>query len=138
MDRLTAFVALHHAQLRLDHLKRNPDILMATPILQGLGMGLSRLEHSLETAAAPLADRIAKLEPRGLDAIAGAHKRMDAIDSRVKEVESFIEAIGSNGGDPLPESSEPSDEQQPNPSFTHPLTAEELRVSSRGPAPTFP
>ena len=113
MDRLTAFVAIAHLRLRLDYVARHPELLentsMATPILQGLGQMLAKLEHNLEAAATPLAQKIASVESGGLDAIKRAHVKVDGIKSRVKEIEGYVAAIISNGGDdPLDGSSDSS------------------------------
>jgi len=129
MDRLTAMIAIAHLRLRLDYVARHPELLentgMATPILQGLGQMLAKLEHNLETAATPLAQKIASVQSGGLEAIKRAHVKVDGIKSRVKEIEGYVaEIVGNGGGDPLDESSNSSEKPGAGETATKPDSPE--------------
>src|SRR3954453_21148844 len=95
--RLIAMIAKARVRLRREMLAQYPHLLdeqrevarygnryqrfgeriMATPILQGLGQMLAKLEHNLETAATPLARKIASVESGGLEASQRAHVKVD-------------------------------------------------------------
>lgn len=107
MDRLTAFVAIAHLKLRLETLQRHPELIdMATPKLQGLAKAMAMLEHNMEDGAGRLLAKIEAVGSRGEAAFVKGNTRVDGIAGRVADVESFVAALeGSNGGDPLDDSS---------------------------------
>lgn len=118
MDRLTAFVAINHLRLRLNILQKYPHLLeseeMATPKLQGLAEAMKKLEHDLEDGAGKLMVKVEALRPRGEAALTKGHQRMDAKIALVGEIETFVTALeGANGGDPLDDLSNTSDQSQP-------------------------
>lgn len=120
MDRLTALIAIAHAQLRIQYLKRHPEILESadmttTPKLQSLAKAIAMLESNLEDGAGKLLVKVEEVGARGLAAIAKGHQRIDAKASTIGEIESLVTAIeGSNGGDPLDDSSTTSSQSQPD------------------------
>lgn len=83
---------------------------MATPKLQGLAKAMAMLEHNLEDGACKLLTKIESVEARGVAAITKGHKKIDGKAALVDEIESYVTALeGSNGGDPLDDSSESSE-----------------------------
>jgi hypothetical protein len=120
MDRLTAFVTIYHAMLRIEIAafrdeKRffSGESEMATPKLQGLAEAMRKLEHGLEAGAGKLLAKIQTVDSRGHAAIAKGHQKVDGKAALVAEIESFVTALeGANGGDPLDDSSNSSGEQQ--------------------------
>lgn len=84
---------------------------MATPFLQGLTKAMDMMEHDLELGAKGLHTKIASVGDRGKAALTKGHQKMDAVASRIGEVEKFVTDLeGSNGGDPLSDSSATSDQ----------------------------
>ena len=76
MDRLTAFVVIAHAKLRLQYLPRHPELLdevTMTPKLQGLTAAMSKLKHSLEVDADNLMARMQDAGAASSRAFAKAH-----------------------------------------------------------------
>jgi hypothetical protein len=88
--------------------------MTSTPKLQGLAKAMKMLESDLEDGAGKLLAKIEAVNDRGLIAIAKGHVKVDAKAGLVAEIESFVTALeGSNGGDPLEDSSNTSDQSQP-------------------------
>jgi hypothetical protein len=108
VDRLTAFVAIAHARLKLEiieryHLLEKP---MPTPKLQSLTKAMAMLEHNLEMDAEKLLTKIVDVGERGKQAFVKSHAKVDGIGTRVGDVEKYVAALeGANGGDPLDDSS---------------------------------
>jgi hypothetical protein len=119
MDRLTSFVALAHAQLRIEYLKRHPEILEGiemTPKLAGLTSAMAKLRHTVETEADKLAARIEGANTHSAAAFQKAHVVIDGTERDVSEIEAFIASLeGSNGAPagPLDGSSVSSEVAQP-------------------------
>lgn len=119
MDRLTAFVALAHVQLRVEYLKRHPEYLEGidmTPKLAGLTSAMAKLRHTVETEADKLTSRIEGANMHSAAAFQKAHVVLDNTEKDVTEIESFIASLeGSNGspGGPLDGSSTLSEAAQP-------------------------
>jgi hypothetical protein len=117
MDRLTAFVAISHAQLRIEYLKRHPEILEGinmTPKLAGLSNALATLQHGLEDQAAKLLDRVNAVNARTAAALAKANTQMAATEQAAADIEAFANSLeGSNGGPTLSDSSGTSVQSQP-------------------------
>lgn len=119
MDRLTAFVALAHAQLRIEYLKRHPEILEATdmtPKLQGLASAMAKLKHDVEFEADKLITRVHESRVASAAAFSRSHQVLDATAKDVAEIEDFIASMeGSNGAPtgPLDGSSASSEVAQP-------------------------
>jgi hypothetical protein len=109
MDRLTAFVAISHAKLRIQYLERHPEILEAidmTPKLAGLPTALATLRHSLETQAGQLTDRANAVNDRIAKAMAKANAQMSATEQAATDIEEFANSLeGNNGGPSLVDSS---------------------------------
>lgn len=85
--------------------------MTTTPKLQGLAKRMAMLEHNMEDGAGKLMTKIEALEARGLAAIAKGDDKVDAKAKIVSEIESYVTALeGSNGGDPLSDSSATSDQ----------------------------
>lgn len=101
MDRLTAFVTVSHAKLRLQYLQRHPEILEGidmTPKLAGLTSAMAKLRHTIETEADKLAVRIEGANAHGAAAFLKAHVVLDSTEKDVAEIEEFIASLaGSNG-----------------------------------------
>lgn len=116
MDRLTALIAIAHAQVRIEIIKRHPELLeetMPTPKLQSLTKAMAMLEHNLEADAEKLLTKVVAVGERGKAAFVKSHAKVDGIGSRVDEVEKYVAALeGSNGGDPLDDSSSSSETSQ--------------------------
>jgi hypothetical protein len=119
MDRLTAFVALAHVQLRVEYLKRHPEILEGiemTPKLAGLSTALATLQHGLEDQAAKLLDRVNAVNVRTAAAMAKANAQMAATEQAAADIEAFANSLeGSNGGPSLSDSSATSGQSQAAP-----------------------
>jgi hypothetical protein len=117
VDRLTALIAIAHAQVRIEIIKRHPELLeatMPTPKLQSLTKAMAMLEHNLEADAEKLLTKVVAVGERGKAAFVKSHAKVDGIGSRVDEVEKYVAALeGSNGGDPLDDSSASSEASQP-------------------------
>src|SRR5258708_881517 len=100
MDRLTAFVAISHAKLRLQYLQRHPEILESiamTPTLSGLTSAMAKLRHTIETEADKLAVRIEGANAHGAAAFQKADVVLDSTEKDVAEIEEFIASLaGSN------------------------------------------
>jgi hypothetical protein len=127
MDRLTAFVTKYQAALRIEIATfRNEQYGatdMATPFLQGLTKALDMMEHDLEAGAKDLTAKIASVGTRGKAAFVKGQQRIDGVASHVSEVEKFVVALeGSNGGDPLDDSSDTSVKSPPATSAPLPET----------------
>ena len=89
---------------------------MATPFLQGLTKAIDMMEHDLEQDAKVLTDKIVSVKARGKVAITKGHTKVDSTASRVADVEKFVTTLeGSNGGDPLDDSSDSSENSQKSP-----------------------
>jgi hypothetical protein len=119
VDRLTAFVALAHVQLRIQYLKRHPEILEVidmTPKLAGLTSAMAKLRHTVEAGADKLAARIEGANTHSAAAFQKAHVVLDNTEKDVSEIEEFIASLeGSNGAPagPLDDSSASSEVAQP-------------------------
>lgn len=117
MDRLTAFVALAHAQLRIEYLKRHPEILEGiemTPKFAGLAQGMGAMRHELETMAQELTADIAGVRTEAVDAFGQAKQEVAKAKAAVADVKAFVADLkGSNGGPTLSDSSVSSDQSQP-------------------------
>jgi hypothetical protein len=84
--------------------------MTSTPKLQGLAKAMAMLESGLEDGAGKLLSKIESVNSRGLAALAKGHVKVDSKAGLVAEIESFVTALeGSNGGDPLDNSSDTSD-----------------------------
>lgn len=118
MDRLTVFVAISHAKLRLEILQRHPEFLEAAdmnPKFQGLASAMSKLNHNLDVGSDKLLSRIAGADARAGAAFAKVNAHIDATEQAAEDIEAFANSLeGSNGGGPLPDSSADS-EPQPGP-----------------------
>ena len=123
MDRLTAFVTIAHAKLRIQIIEKY-NLLdgatdMATPKLQGLAEAMKKLEFGLEDGAGKLLAKIETVGERGLKAINKGNTKVDGQSALVAEIEGFVNALeGANGGDPLDDSSDssvkpPADTKEP-------------------------
>lgn len=112
MDRLTFFVASAHLKLRLDYLRRHPELLkerMMTPKLRGALQALEMLKHDAESDADEIVARIGDLQTRRKAAKAKTHGALDQTANSLGDIEEFVGALeGSNGGPPLEGSSESS------------------------------
>lgn len=100
MDRLTAFVAIHHLQLRLVILKRNPHLLESTmtPKLQGALQALKVLQHDVEADADELIAKAAQLQERRQAAKTKTNGALDKAGNGLGDIENFVSALeGSNG-----------------------------------------
>ena len=100
MDRLTAFVAIHHMQLRLEILKRKPYLLenTMTPKLQGALQALKVLQHDVEADADELIAKAAQLQERRQAAKTKSHGALDKAGNGLGDIEDFVTALeGSNG-----------------------------------------
>jgi hypothetical protein len=87
---------------------------MATPKLQGLAEAMKKLEHDLEDGAGKLMVKVDALGPRGQAALAKGHQKVDSKAALIGEIETFVTALeGANGGDPLDDSSNTSDQSKP-------------------------
>jgi hypothetical protein len=81
-----------------------------TPFLQGLTKAFDMMEHDLEEGAKDLTTKISSVGSRGKAAFVKGQQRIDGVVSKVAEVEKFVTALeGSNGGDPLDNSSTTSE-----------------------------
>jgi hypothetical protein len=119
MDRLTAFVAIANAKLRLEYLQRHPEILEGiemTPKLAGLSTALATLRHSLEVQASDLMTRADVVNARISVAMTKAKAQMTVTEQAATDIEDFANSLeGSNGGPTLSDSSAISDQSQPEP-----------------------
>ena len=119
MDRLTALIAIAQLRLRLDVLTRYPHLLednMTTPKLQGLAEAMKKFEHGLEDSAGKLLAKIEQVGSRGQTAIAKGHQKIDGKAALVAEIENYVTALeGANGGDPLEDSSDSSEQSEAEP-----------------------
>jgi hypothetical protein len=80
--------------------------MTSTPKLQSLAKEMAMMESGLEDGAGQLLTKIQAVNTRGLAALAKGHQKVDAKASLVTEIEGFVTALeGSNGGDPLDDSS---------------------------------
>jgi hypothetical protein len=80
--------------------------MTSTPKLQGLAKALAMMESGLEDGAGKLMTKIEEVNNRGLAALAKGHVKVDSKAGLVTEIEGFVAALeGSNGGDPLGDSS---------------------------------
>lgn len=105
MDRLTAFVAIHHMQLRLEILKRKPYLLenTMTPKLQGALQALKLLQHDVEADADEIVAKAADLQARRQAAKTKTHSALDMAGNSLGDIESFVGALeGSNGAPAVP------------------------------------
>lgn len=119
MDRLTALVVIAHARLRLTIVEKYPHLLSGksemNPKLQGVASAMAKLQHGLEERSGKLLARIDTAEQRGAAAFDKAHASLDATEKSMADVETFIASLeGSNGGDPLPDSSQSSGQVPPD------------------------
>jgi hypothetical protein len=108
MDRLTAFVALAHAQLRIEYLKKHPEILEGidmTPNIKGLGSALAKLKHDLDLQAAGALTELSSLGERANVAMGKAKQKIAETKASVEEIEAFVADEGGNGGPTLSDSS---------------------------------
>ena len=117
MDRLTAWVTLHHARLRLDIIERlrlleQPNM---STILQGLGAKLGNHFHYLETEAKKLD---AKIEGQSASAPATfqrAHEQLDRVGVQLSDVGAQLAAIDAAIPNGAPES--PLDQPADSPHY---------------------
>lgn len=80
-----------------------------TPKLQGIAAAMAKLHHGLDDRAGKLLDRIAQTDQRGANVFAQAHKRIDAADGTLDEVNKLIDDLAkTNGGPTLDDSAESS------------------------------
>lgn len=86
---------------------------MATPFLQNLTKAIDMMEHDLEEDARGLTEKVVSVKERGKVAIQKGHTKVDSTAGRVADVEKFVTALeGSNGGDPLDDSQNSSENSQ--------------------------
>ena len=119
MDRLTAFVAIAHARLRLDIVQKHPYLLerdnMATPKLQGVRQAMALLRHNLEADAEKLRVKIGNVDTERTGAFAAGHAELDATRKEIAEIQEFLADIeGSNGAPTSGGSSATSDQPRPD------------------------
>jgi hypothetical protein len=118
MDRLTAFVAIHHLKLRLDIAARHPELLEGiemTPKLQGLASAMAKLQHGLEDRSGKLLARIETADTRSGAAFDKANSSLDETEKSMADVEAFIASLeGSNGGPTLSGSSDTPGQSPPD------------------------
>jgi hypothetical protein len=117
MDRLRAQILLCHARVRECRLRERINAM--TPKLAGVASAMAKLHHGLDARAEKLLARIETAERRGDEAFKKAHGKLDAADTAVGEVETFIAQLEcTNGGPTLdgsPESSAaPADDVKRN------------------------
>jgi hypothetical protein len=118
MDRLTAFVAIHHMQLRLEILKRKPYLLenTMTPKLQGALQALKVLQHDVEADADELIAKAAQLQDRRQAAKTKTHGALDKAGNGIGDIENFVSALeGSNGAPADPTAAAPVTPVKPPP-----------------------
>lgn len=90
--------------------------MTTTPKLQGLAKAMKMLESDLELGAGKLLAKVEAVGARGIAAIAKGNQKIDAHAGVVGEIEQYVTALeGANGGDPLDDSSNTSDQSQPKP-----------------------
>jgi hypothetical protein len=100
MDRLRAFVLVHHAIVERQIMSMK---------LRGLTSSLAQLHHDLDAQAEKLTDRIAVTKDRGAAVFAQAHKRLDGAAQDLAEVDKLLSDLeNTNGGPILDDSSESS------------------------------
>lgn len=88
---------------------------MTTPFLQGLTKAMDMMEHDLEADAKALTEKIVTVRARGKAAMTKGHQKVDTTAGRVVDVEKFVTALeGSNGGDPLDDSSNTLEKSPPD------------------------
>ncbi|SHJ70275.1 hypothetical protein SAMN05444159_1269 [Bradyrhizobium lablabi] len=94
--------------------------MTTTPKLQSLAKAMAMLEHDLEDGAGRLLTKIEAVGARGVAAITKGHQKVDGKAAIVGEIESYVAALeGSNGGDPLDDSSTTSAQSQPEQLTVH-------------------
>ncbi|WLA80287.1 hypothetical protein [Bradyrhizobium elkanii] len=84
--------------------------------VQGVASAMAKLQHKLDDRAEKLLKRVEAAAVRGDAAFEKAHKKLDGDEQAVADVEQFIASLeGSNGGDPLDDSLQPSDQEPQQP-----------------------
>jgi hypothetical protein len=114
MDRLTAFVAIAHAKLRLEYLQRHPEFLEGiemNPKFAGLASAASKLNYNLGLRSDKVLARINAAGARADAAFDKVDASLDATEKAAADIEEFANSLeGSNGG-PLLDSSAPVEAQ---------------------------
>lgn len=116
MDRLTAFVALAHVQLRVEYLKRHPEMLEGidmTPNFKGFGAALAKFKHDLDMQSVDAMSEMSSLGSRASAAMGKVKAKVAETRLAVEEIEAFVADEGSNGGPTLSDSSATSDQSHP-------------------------
>lgn len=104
--------------------------MTSTPKLQSLAKAMKMLESDLEDGAGKLLSKVEALGTRGLAALAKGNAKMDAHAGVVGEIESYVTALeGSNGGDPLDDSSTTSAQSVATPALDTAAQPEQLTVN---------
>jgi hypothetical protein len=108
MDRLTFFVASAHLKLRLEYLKRHPELLKErkmTPKLQGALQALEMLKHDVESDAEEIVKKVSDLQSRRKVVRDKTHGKLDAAGNSIGDIEDFVSALEGSNGAPLDNSS---------------------------------
>lgn len=117
MDRLTFFVASAHLKLRLERLKRYPELVENIPMIPkfaGLARAMGVMRHDLEAQAEGLMNDITSTTSDAKDAFGQAKAEVAKAKAAVSDVKAFVaELQGSNGGPTSSDSSGSSDQSQP-------------------------
>lgn len=80
-----------------------------TPTFKGLGSSLAKLKHNLDLQAGPLMADIESLASEAPDLLKQAATEVAKTKQAVADIKDFVAGlVGSNGGDPLDDSSAPS------------------------------
>jgi hypothetical protein len=112
VDWATALVATANLQLRIETIRRHPELLKdinMTPTFKGLGSALVKLKHDLDLQAGPLMADIESLASDSPALLKQAAAEVAKTKQAVADIKDFVAGlVGSNGGDPLDDSSAPS------------------------------
>lgn len=116
MDRLRAFILIHHAIVQRERLRLRAVVSEGrmTPNVRAVAGAMAKLRHGLDKHAVDLLKRIPAIDEAASGAFKDAHAELDASEAAVKEVTDFVADMrkGSNGGPSLGNSEEPSKEPQ--------------------------
>ena len=110
MDRMQAFVLVHHAIVERTRMSIK---------LRGLTAAIDKLHHDLDAQAEKLMTRVATTQDRGATVFAQVHKRLDGAAKDLDDVNNLLSDLeNTNGGPSLDDSSGSSELQQPAASWS--------------------
>jgi hypothetical protein len=117
MDRLTAFVTIAHAKLRIQIIEKYNllDGVDMTPKLKGLRQSMDLLRHNLEADSEKLANAIGAADTERTAVFAGAHGILAETGKELDEINDFLADLkeGSNGAPTSGDSSASSGQSPP-------------------------